>query len=79
MTWHDDWDSEQGRREDEQRFQRAMSEAGSAARAWAIRFLEGAVLDPRPTLDQRAGWLIAALAPSRRATPHPALDDDEGG
>ncbi len=45
---------------------------------WMNHFLNGGTLSASPTLDERAGWLLAAQAPrALRPTPEPAPFDDD--
>jgi len=75
MIQRDAWDAEHERHEAEQDYLRRLSDAPTAVRAWCAHFLEGATLSAQPTLDERAGWLLSALAPSR-PKPQPAFDDE---
>ena len=72
---------ERARRDDEQRFQCALSDATMPAREWCQKFLSGAALRPSASLDEKRGWLLAATAPALRvrSIPHPKpLDLEEG-
>jgi hypothetical protein len=62
------------RRADEERFFTRLRAATHEAQAWAHQYVSDPSLGPPETLEQRAGWLLAALAPSRWR--HPELDDD---
>ncbi len=47
---------------------------------WMNHFLNGGTLSASPTLDERAGWLLAVQAPRalcQRPPPEPAPFDDD--
>ena len=70
-----DAEAEAARREDEYRFERLWREASLAVRGWAEFFLAGGTATEAPTLNERAGWLLSRLAPSR--AHHSSADDDD--
>ena len=70
-----DAEAEAARREDEYRFERLLSEASPTVRGWCEYFVNGGTATAAPTLNERAGWLLSRLAPSR--VHHSSSDDDD--
>jgi hypothetical protein len=65
------------RRDDEQRYFARFRAATPEAQSWAHRYLADASLGPPETLEQKAGWLLFALAPSRWRWPALADPGDD--